>query len=105
VFTQYERSVNRVMDLYLRFVSNWYKPQFAEVITNPVHHLQLAATVNAVLAGNLTNSFPLWWRMQVFYFVVFLQRYFPLCPRVSLNPRDGAPMPMGESKVAQRPGA
>ena len=86
VFKKYERGVNRVMNLYLRFVNNWYKPQFAEVITHPVHHLQLAATVNAVLAGNLSNSFSVWWRMEVFYLVVFLQRYFPLCPRVSLNP-------------------
>lgn len=92
VFRQYERAVNRVMDLYLRFVSNWYQPQFAEVITKPTDHLQLAATVNAVLAGNLSNTFPIWWRMQVFYLVVFLQRYFPLCPRVSLDPRDHAPI-------------
>ncbi|MEO6181708.1 MAG: NAD(P)/FAD-dependent oxidoreductase [Verrucomicrobiota bacterium] len=88
VFKKYERSVNRVMNLYLRFVSNWYKPQFAEVITHPVNHLQLAATVNAVLAGNLSNSFSIWWRMEIFYLVVFLQRYFPLCPRVSLDPKD-----------------
>lgn len=87
-FKKYERSVNRVMDLYLRFVSNWYKPQFAEVITHPVNHLQLAATVNAVLAGNLSSSFSIWWRMEVFYLVVFLQRFVPLCPRVSLNPQD-----------------
>ena len=93
VFKRYERAVNRVMDLYLRFVSNWYQPQFAEVITKPTNRLQLAATVNAVLAGNLSNTFPIWWRMQVFYLVVFLQRYFPLCPRVSLDPRESAPVP------------
>ncbi|MDB6172689.1 MAG: monooxygenase FAD-binding protein [Chthoniobacteraceae bacterium] len=90
-FRKYEKNVNRVMDLYLRFVSNWYKPQFAEVITNPTHRLKLAATVNAVLAGNLSNSFSLWWRMEVFYLVVFLQRFFPLCPRVSLDPRQTVP--------------
>jgi flavin-dependent dehydrogenase len=91
-FRRYERAVNRVMDLYLRFVNHWYEPQFAEVITKPTDHLQLAATVTAVLAGNLSNTFPIWWRMQVFYLVVFLQRYFPLCPRVSLDPRDSAPI-------------
>lgn len=88
VFRKYERGLNRVMNLYLRFVNNWYKPQFAEVITYPVDRFQLPATVNAVLAGNLSNNFSIWWRMEVFYFIVFLQRFFPLCPRVSLNPRD-----------------
>ncbi len=92
-FAQYERSVNRVMNLYLRFVNHWYKPQFAEVITHPVARLQLSGAVNAVLAGNLSRSFSLWWRMEIFYLVVFLQRFLPLCPRVSLDPRDCPPMP------------
>ncbi len=92
-FRRYESAVNRVMDLYLRFVNHWYEPQFAEVITKPTDQLQLAATVTAVLAGNLSYTFPIWWRMQVFYLVIFLQRYFPLCPRVSLDPRDCPPLP------------
>jgi hypothetical protein len=29
--------------------------------------------------------------MQLFYLVVFLQRYIPLCPRLSLDPRDYKP--------------
>ena len=69
------------------------RPRFIEVITRPATRLQLAATVNAVLAGNLSNTFPIWWRMQVFYLVVFLQRYIPLCPRVSLDPQDNPPLP------------
>jgi flavin-dependent dehydrogenase len=93
VFKQYERGVNRVMNLYLRFVGNWYQPHFAEIITHPVDHFQLPATVNAVLAGNLGNTFSIWWRMELFYLVVFLQRFFPLCPRVPLDPAPG------ESKV------
>jgi len=98
VFKKYEQNVNRVMKLYLRFVNNWYKPQFAAIITRPVQGFQLAATVNSVLAGNLSNSFSIWWRMEVFYLVVFLQRFIPLCPSVSLNPRDSTLV----SKSAQR---
>ncbi len=92
-FKKYERKVNRVMDLYLRFVSNWYKPHFADIITNPVNKLQLAPTVNAVLAGNLSNTFPIWWRMQLFYLIVFLQKYIALSPRVSLDPKKSPPNP------------
>lgn len=86
VFKKYERRIQRVMALYLRFVTNWYKPQFIEVISHPVQRFQLAPAVNAVLAGNLKSGFAVWWRMQIFYLVVFLQRYIPLCPRLSLNP-------------------
>jgi 2-polyprenyl-6-methoxyphenol hydroxylase-like FAD-dependent oxidoreductase len=100
VFRQYERSVNRIMNLYLRFVNSWYQPQFAAVITNPVHRLKLSAAINAVLAGNLNNNFAIWWRMQIFYLVVFLQRYLPLCPRVSLDPRDCVLEPAPSAAVA-----
>ena len=87
LFRKYERGMNRVMNLYLRFVNSWYEPQFAEVITQPTERWQLAATINAVLSGNLSSSFAVWWRMQLFYFIVFLQRYFPLCPRVPCVPQ------------------
>ena len=85
--------LNRVMKMYLRFVTNWYKPQFIEVITHPAQRFQLAPAVNAVLAGNISGSFAIWWRMQLFYLVVFLQRYIPLCPRLSLVPENSAPAP------------
>jgi flavin-dependent dehydrogenase len=90
VFRKYEREMNRVMDLYLRFVSKWYKPRFIEVITNPVNKFQLAPVINSMLAGNIKNTFILWSRMEAFYLVTFLQRYIPLCPRLPLDPRKSA---------------
>jgi len=87
VFKKYEREMNRVMDLYLRFVSKWYKPRFIEVITNPVNKFQLAPVINSMLAGNIKSSFTLWSRMEAFYLVTFLQRYIPLCPRLPLGPQ------------------
>ncbi len=88
LFKKYEREMNRVMDLYLRFVSNWYKPRFIEVITHPVDRFQLVAVVNSMLAGNVKRSFTLWSRMEAFYLVTFLQRFFPLCPRIPFTPKS-----------------
>jgi flavin-dependent dehydrogenase len=87
VFSKYSRSINRIMDMYLRFVSAWYRDEFIEVFTTPTQRFQLAPAVNAVLAGNIGNTFPIWWRMQLFYLVLFLQRYLPLCPRLESTPR------------------
>lgn len=81
-FRHYARGLHKVMDMYLRFVTAWYRPEFAEVFTTPNPPLQLAPAVNAVLAGNIGGSFPIWWRMQVFYLVLFLQRFVALCPRI-----------------------
>ena len=86
LFARYERDVHCVMDKYLRFVTAWYRPEFIEVFTSPTQRFELAPAVNAVLAGNLGSDFAIWWRMQLFYLVLFLQRFFPLCPR--LQPAD-----------------
>jgi geranylgeranyl reductase family protein len=84
LFRKYEKELARVMAKYLRFVEAWYRPEFIEVFTNPVEHLNLVGAVNASLAGNISNSFALWWRMEVFYLVLFLQRHMTLVPRLPL---------------------
>lgn len=86
LFAAYETRLNRAMDLYLRFVTAWYQHEFIEVISHPAARFQLPAAVNAVLAGNIGGGFPIWWRMQLFYLVVFLQKFAALCPRLSLVP-------------------
>ena len=95
LFKSYSRRVNRVMDIYLRFVSSWYSgKEFMEVFMNPTETLQIAPAVNAVLAGNVGESFAVKWRMWLFYFFVHVQRFFALSPRLSLIPKaTSAPAP------------
>ncbi len=94
LFAGYEKRLNRVMDLYLRFVGAWYEHEFIEVISTPVARFQLPAAVNAVLAGNINGGFSIWWRMQLFYLVVYLQKFATLCPRLTLTPVPrSAPVP------------
>jgi len=89
IFRNYEKRLNQVMNKYLRFVEAWYRPEFIEIFTNPVERLNLVGAVNAALAGNIGNSFALWWRMEVFYLILFLQRHVALVPRLPLinNPK------------------
>ena len=87
LFAGYERTVNRAMDIYLRFVNAWYTKEFIEVFLAPRNVLGLAPAVNAVLGGNVGNSFPIRWRMWVFYFLVWLQRHHPIAPRLTLVPK------------------
>jgi len=90
LFPRYERSVNRAMDVYLRFVNAWYTKEFIEVFLSPRGTrsvLGLAPAVNAVLGGNVGNSFPIRWRMWVFYFLVWLQRHHPIAPKLTLVPK------------------
>src|SRR5262245_35375464 len=90
LFPRYERSVNRAMDVYLRFVNAWYTKEFIEVFLSPRGSrgaLGLAPAVNAVLGGNVGNSFSIRWRMWVFYFLVWLQRHHPIAPKLTLAPK------------------
>ena len=54
------------------------------MFTNPVERLNLVGAVNAALAGNMGDSFAMWWRMELFYFILFLQRHMTLVPRLPL---------------------
>jgi FADH2-dependent halogenase len=89
LFKDYSRRVNYVMDVYLTFVTSWYRrsKEFTEVFLNPTETLQLAPAVNAVLAGNEGVSFAIRWRMWLFYFFVNAQRFFAFSPRLSLVPK------------------
>src|SRR6266699_3697793 len=97
LFRNYSRRVNRIMDIYLTFVTSWYRhgKEFVEVFLNPTDTMQIAAAVNAVLAGNAGKNFQIKWRMWLFYFFVNAQRYLPLSPRLTLVPkRAEAPAPV-----------
>lgn len=84
---RYERSVNRVMKMYLAFVNSWYSGrEFMEVFMNPTDILQIAPAVNSLLAGDASQSFAIRWRMWLFYFFVRAQRYIPFSPRLTLEP-------------------
>jgi len=94
LFARYERSINKAMDVYLRFVDAWYSKEFIEVFLHPQDILQIPPAVNAVLGGNIGDSFAIKWRMWIFYLLVRLQRYFPLCPRRTLVPnKEAVPVP------------
>lgn len=99
-FRAYERKLGRVMNLYLRFVKSWYSQEFIEVVTSPARHFDLPGAINAVLAGKIAGSFAIWWRMQLFYLVVFLQRFVPLCPRLAFEPVP-VPAPDPSPRVAE----
>jgi geranylgeranyl reductase family protein len=87
LFARYARQFNYAMDVYVRFVNAWYKKEFIEVFLYPQDVLQIPPAVNAMLGGNVFSGLPVRWRMWVFYLLVFLQKYFPLCPRRTLLPR------------------
>lgn len=100
LFAQYEKAVQRAMKVYLKFVNAWYSKEFIEVFLHPQDFLQLPPAVNAVLGGNVGTSFAIRWRMSLFYMIVRLQKYIPLCPRRTLMPQQSSVLPEPEPAEA-----
>jgi FADH2-dependent halogenase len=88
LFARYTRRFNHALDVYVRFVKAWYKKEFIEVFLYPQDILQIPPAVNAMLGGNVFSPLAVQWRMWVFYFIVFLQKFLPLCPRRTLVPKE-----------------
>lgn len=80
-FGFYNNRLNSLMDRYLRFVSAWYTEEFVDVFTAPKPPFQIPAAVNSVLAGNIHAGWSVWWRLQIFYAVLWIQKRYPLLPR------------------------
>jgi hypothetical protein len=79
---KYERRMHRNQDLYFRFIHGWYTSGFLELFLSPTEKFQMVPAIVAVLAGAGTIGWRVWLRMQVFFFLVWLQRYAPLAPPV-----------------------
>ena len=95
LFKKYGSHVNRIMDIYLTFVTAWYRnaKEFLEIFLSPGETMQIAAAVNAVLAGNEGQSLAIKWRMWLFYFFVRLQKFYAISDRLSLVPKRTARVP------------
>jgi flavin-dependent dehydrogenase len=92
-FAWYARGLNGLMDRYLKFVTAWYTDEFVDVFTTPRPPLQIPQAVNSVLGGNIHPSFGVWWRLQLFYLVLWLQKRKGIVPKLEdqLDPPDVQP--------------
>ena len=84
-FLAYEQRVHASMKFYWEMVENFYTTPFMEVFLEPRNRFELAAAVNAVLAGELDGGWPMRWRMRLFFWIVKLQARWPLVPRISFR--------------------
>ena len=84
-FAAYEQRVQAAMQFYWEMVENFYTTPFMEVFLEPRNRFELAAAVNAVLAGELEGGWPMRWRMRLFFWIVKMQARWPLVPRISFH--------------------
>lgn len=81
----YERRLRRAMKPYWRMIHHFYTTPFMEVFLEPRSRWRIVDAVNAVLAGELDGGWALRWRLELFFWIVRLQRFWPLQPRISFQ--------------------
>jgi FADH2-dependent halogenase len=99
VFNRYEKRVRKGLRFYWRVVEQYYTTSFMEIFLRPGDHYDLPSAVNAVLAGELEGSWALRWRIEYFFLLVKIQRYFRIVPPIffgAYRPRKLNPMPRPE---------
>ncbi len=99
LFARYEKRYWRGLRFYWRVVEQYYTTSFMEIFLRPGNHYDLPSAVNAVLAGELEGSWALKWRLEYFFLLVKIQRYFKIVPPVFFGPyrpRKLNPLPRPE---------
>jgi FADH2-dependent halogenase len=86
LFAKYEKRVRRGLRFYWRVVEQYYTTPFMEIFLRPANHYDLPSAVNAVLAGELEGGWSLRWRLEYFFLLVKLQRFFKIVPPIFFGP-------------------
>ncbi|MBX7208707.1 MAG: tryptophan 7-halogenase [Verrucomicrobiaceae bacterium] len=85
---RYECETRRTMDRFWAFIERYYTRHFTDLFLQPSSFLHLTSGINAVLAGRTRLPWSVRWRIQVFFFLVWLQKRVPVVPRIRW--RNGA---------------
>lgn len=82
---QYEKDNRNRIAQYWEFIENFYKLHFAQVFFQPHPRLRMICSINCVLAGRTKLSFSAWWRLRVFFLLVWVNKRFPAVPRIEVH--------------------
>ncbi|HUR47456.1 MAG TPA: hypothetical protein VMZ27_16355, partial [Candidatus Saccharimonadales bacterium] len=59
-----------------------------EIFMSPRDKFNLPSAVTALLAGELEGGWKIRWRMKIFFWLVKIQKRWPLVPRINFDPSE-----------------
>lgn len=81
----YEKRTWKNVGVYWEFIGNFYKLHFARIFFQPVNKYRMVCAINSVLAGRTDLTFSIRWRLRVFFFLAWLNRYIPVAERIRIG--------------------
>lgn len=82
---RYEKDNRKRIAIYWEFIENFYRLHFAQIFFQPYNRWGMVCSINAVLAGCTTLPFAVWWRLRVFFFLAWLNKYIPVAKRIKVS--------------------
>lgn len=82
---RYAWQTRRRISRYWEFIENFYTIPFSQIFFQPAPALRMVCAINAVLAGRWPLPFAAWWRLRVFFALVWLQRYHAVVRRIAIR--------------------
>lgn len=81
----YERWLRRCMARYTRMIEKFYTTPFIEIFVEPRPFLRMPDAISELLAGRLDLRWAVLWRLEVFYFLVWLRARLPFTEPIRFN--------------------
>lgn len=81
-FAEYERTVQKSVTAYRRFVKGFYTSEFVDMLMSPSDWLSLRGAITSLLAGFGVEHFDVNWRVLVFRAIARANKQFTLVPRL-----------------------
>jgi flavin-dependent dehydrogenase len=82
---RFERDTRRRISVYWQFIEGFYTDPFTQLFFEPQDFMKLPSAINCVLAGRADLPFSAKWRLWLFFFLVWVQKRWPLTPRVEIR--------------------
>ncbi len=83
---RYEWATRRRVSRFWQFIENFYTKPFAQLFFQPTNKHRILCAINTSLAGNTQMSFGVWWRLRLFFTLVWLQKKgLPVTERISIQ--------------------
>jgi len=77
----YEKDTRRRIALYWRFIEKFYTEEFVQLFIQPHPRFNLPSAVNTILAGRTELPWKVRWRLELFFALVWVQKWIPLAKR------------------------
>jgi flavin-dependent dehydrogenase len=82
---RYEWTTRRHVSRFWMFIEKFYTKHFAQLFFQPNNRFRLLCAINCALAGRTQMTFGTWWRLRLFFTLVWIQKRFPLAKPIRIR--------------------